>query len=108
MLPALERLKRDGKIAEVHQPVAIYTRREFTSLADPNVADFSSEEIDTLLTIALEIAPRTASEVSEMSHDALWEVTAPGGRMSVEAGSVRFATPTPEDVDWARNAFAAG
>ncbi len=103
----ITKLKAAGAIAESLQPVADYSRREFTALSDPDLSAFTVEEIDILLSVALELAPLTAMDVSASSHDALWLAIPPGGRMSVEAGSVRIDAPSSEIVDWARAVFAA-
>lgn len=103
----IEALKRSGQIAEALQPISNYVRREFTALAEPDVSAFTAEEVDILLSVALEIAPMSARQASDMSHDALWEATYSGERMSVAAGSIKVMQPSPEVVDWARRVIAA-
>ena len=107
IVQVINRLKQDGAIVERPQPVAHYTRREFTAVIQPDVSKFTSVEVDILLGVALEIAAVTAKTASDISHDDLWEATLPNGRMSVAAGSVHILPPTPEFLDWARSAFAA-
>jgi hypothetical protein len=102
----IARLKIAGAIAERSQPIANYSRREFTPLSEPDVSSFTPEEVDILLSVALEIAPLSAKRASDISHDDLWKATPPNGRMSVEAGSVRIMPSTPEAHAWARALFA--
>jgi hypothetical protein len=103
----LRALKDRGLISESIRPVVNFTRREFTALREPDLDQFTREEIDLLLSSALEIAPMSAKAASDLSHDALWEGTDEGDLMSVEAGSVRVLPTPPEAKDWAREAFAA-
>lgn len=103
----LSRLKQDGAIVETPQPLVNFTRREFTPLVDPDINLFTAEEVDVLLSVALEIAPLSAAKTSELSHSDLWHGTLPNGRMTVEAGSVRVLPPTADVLEWASSAFAA-
>ena len=104
----IARLKESGAIAEQPQRIADYTRREFTALRQPDVQrSLTAEEVDVLLTVALEVARMSAKKASDLSHTDLWHATPNKGRMSVEAGSVRVLPPSPEVIDWAREAFAA-
>jgi hypothetical protein len=107
MNAVLGRLKNDGAIVERPAPIVQYVRREFTSVREPDLSGLSKEEIDILLSVALEVAPLSATTASARSHTDLWHATLPEGRMTVEAGSVRILPPGPEVLDWAKAAFAA-
>ena len=106
MEAVIHTLKERGKIAETLQPVIHYSRREFTALQEPDLSGFTVEEIDLLLSVALELAPLSAQGVSELSHDALWEEATPGGRIPVAAGAVSARPLLEADIPWARKAFA--
>jgi hypothetical protein len=103
----LASLKAQGAIVETPRSIAGYVQRGFISLIEPAVETFHAEEIDILLGVALELCPLSAKAASELSHDDLWQATEPGGRMSVQAGSVRVSPPTPEVLEWAQAAFHA-
>jgi hypothetical protein len=103
----ISRLKEQHAITERPQPISFYTQREFTPLTEPDIEQFTKEEIDVLLRAALEIAPLTAKRASDNSHDDLWKATTPDGRMSVAAGSVKIMPPTPEIMERAREVFAS-
>ncbi len=103
----IDTLKRDGAIAESLQPIISYARREFTALKEPDIDQFEPEEVDILLTVALEFTRLTAKQASDDSHDDLWLATATNARMSVAAGSVRLVSPTPEVMEWAKGVFAS-
>jgi hypothetical protein len=102
---ALSALRTDGDIVERRVPAINFTRRELYAQSEPDLSSFTAQEIDTLLSVALEIAPLTASEASELSHDGLWSETLPGGAMAVSAGAVRVEPLDEADLDWARAAF---
>ncbi len=102
---ALFALRSHGDIVERRVPVINYTRRELYAQTEPDISSFTAQEIDTLLSVALEIAPMTASEASELSHDGLWNETLPGDAIAVSAGAVRVEPLDAADLDWARVAF---
>lgn len=102
----LLRLKDEGAIMEHRQQVVSFSRREFMALAQPDLATLTKEEIDVLLSIAIEFAPLTAKQASDDSHKDLWKAIPPNGKMSVAAGSIRIMEPTPVDIEWAKNVFA--
>lgn len=106
MEAVLGSLKERGKIAESLQQVVHYARREFTALQEPDLSAFTVEEVDLLLSVALELAPLSAQGVSDLSHDTLWEEATPGGRIPVAAGAVRARALPDADLPWARKAFA--
>lgn len=103
---ALAGLESEGAIVERRVMTVIgHERREFTALVEPDVSDFSGEEIDLLLQVATEIAGMTAQEVSDRSHDALWAETPSNGTISVAAGAVNVRSLEASELDWARSAF---
>lgn len=81
-------------------------RRQMYSTAEPDLSIFSGEEIDVLNEVAKEITSLSAAEASDLSHDKLWEETAPDSFMDVAAGAVRSNGLSEDQMDWARAAFA--
>lgn len=103
----LASLKERGLIYEESVPTYIgHSRRELHSHASPDISEFSGEEIDILNEVAKEIARLTAQEASDLSHDDLWQHTEGNSPMAVAAGAVKVSSLRPEEMDWARAAFA--
>lgn len=101
---ALNELIRDDKVVERAVPAHQYTRREFVSTREPEIEGaLTAAEVDLVLTMLDWIRRVTAKKASELSHDALWDETESGERISVAAGSIRPAPATEEAVDWARS-----
>ncbi len=103
---ALAELKVESKIVErpVQTPAGI--RREFVWLQPVNKESFSPAEMDTLRDVIEWAASLSAKEISDLTHDALWEETDFGRQISIAAASVTPSEPDEEDLEWARQAFS--
>ena len=108
IVPTINCLERDKKIIVRTVETPSGPRREFLWLEKPDVQSFSADEIDVLNEVMDWICnDESAKSISEKTHDALWEETEIGGRMSVKAGAVVPAEISPEAIAWAKDAFAA-
>lgn len=99
-------LKSSGKIFERETRVYSYTRREFVWLQDPDLAQFTAEEIDVLNELIDLICEHTADGISEITHDALWQELRDGELMPIQAGSVISKTPDEKHLEWAIRAVS--
>lgn len=102
---ALMVLVADGAIESHKHHVGTYVRHGFTSRKSPSSGNvLGSDEQAILAEIIDAVRDMTAFEVSELSHDALWHETVHGGKISVEAASVKmFETPDPRILEWAKS-----
>jgi hypothetical protein len=103
---ALRRLSAAGAIHVRKVPVFDYTRHEHVALKEPNVEDFTPNQIDILNIMIDVIRKMTAEGVSEVTHDALWKELQNDEPMPVRAGAVIRRPATEADIDWARQLSA--
>lgn len=66
---------------------------------------FAQTEIEVLHEVIAWAATMTAKEISDLTHDALWEEAEMGRLMSVAAASVTPCEPDEEDIAWAEVVF---
>ncbi len=101
--PALASLRAAGAIAVRKQKVFSYDRFEYVWLSEPDLTEFSPEEVDLLNQAIDAIQDLTAAEISEYTHtDPLWIELENGGRMPVGAASVINRIPDERELEWAR------
>jgi len=73
----------------------------------PDIAAFSSEEIAIVDAIAEIICSKhSATSISRISHDALWEEIELGADIPIAAAAVIPGEITPDDVSWAERMIA--
>jgi hypothetical protein len=107
-LPTLDRLKRENKIHERSAPTPVGPRREFVWLTEANVAGFAGDEIAMVDQVAEIVCGRhTATSISGLSHDALWDEVPLGGDIPISAASAMPGEVTPEVIAWAEAIYDA-
>lgn len=100
ILPALEELQRDGAVL-ILEPKIEYASRRFYSLAPPTGKLTNREKLITSAVLD-DVLGRTASEISELSHDDVWDAAEIGEEIPMCA--TLASTPgeiTEEVVEWA-------
>jgi len=108
IVSALKQLEREHRILIRNVDTPSGERREFLWLEQPDVKSFSPQEIDVLNEVMDWICnDESAKSISEKTHDALWEETEIGARISVRAGAIVPAEVSPEAITWAKSAFEA-
>ena len=95
----LNNLKVQGAVSEEGAPTLFGVRREFLSRRAPDVSCFSPEDIALIHEVMTFVLTHNAAEISEQTHDALWDEIENGQDMSVAAASVFPAEITEEDFD---------
>lgn len=78
-------------------------KKELVSLQDPVFPDLTAQDVDILRRAMDIIAPLTARQVSDSSHDEYWEEVPENGTMSVGAASVNPAELDEDDLAWAES-----
>jgi hypothetical protein len=107
ILQALDTLEHEHKIATAKQNYYGRPKTMFLALERPELQAFDGDEIAVVDMIAdIVCDEHTAASISQLSHDALWEETEIDTDMPVGAASVVAGEITPEDIDWAKEAFA--
>jgi hypothetical protein len=98
----LQLLYKEGKLIEREAPCYCYTKKEFISLKRPDVSGFTPQEIEIINEIASTVCDNfTASEISEATHDALWQTAEIGESLPYECTLIEsFPDPTPDVAAW--------
>lgn len=74
----------------------------FYSLIEPDMNDFQAIEISIIDSVVYSLWDKSASELSNMSHDSFWESTNMGDVMPVESVFMRdIQEPDENDIAWA-------
>ena len=99
----IEQLKRCGAIVETLCETPKGKRREFVCTLEPEIEKFSKIEIDIISQAIREVVCRSAKEISEMTHDSLWEETRSGQPISVAQSAVGPLEVAENDIGWAQS-----
>ena len=100
----LETLKRAGKIMERRVKIVDFSRREFVSHSDPDMSDFKPQELEIIDAVIDFVRHKTATEISEISHDEVWESCDLGDKIPMaKAAAAALLQPIDERAfRWAR------
>jgi len=77
ILATLRELDAEGKII-IREPEHQYDARKYLSLQNPNMEILSDAERDLARSIVEAVCGFSASEISELTHDIVWEAAAEG------------------------------
>jgi Protein of unknown function (DUF4065) len=97
-------LKRAGAIIERRVQVVDFSRREFEAITPPSDDTFSAEERETIDHVIAFVRDKSASEISEISHDEVWAEHELGQTISMQrAAAAAFIRPADErSLAWMR------
>jgi hypothetical protein len=100
----LEHLKRNGAIKEHRVKVVDFSRREFESIIPADVSVFESDEREVIDEVIAFARQKSASEISEISHDEVWAEHELGETISLQrAAAAAFIQPIDERaLNWVR------
>ena len=109
ILPVLNELHAEGKVVSRDRRRFQYTLRELIALQPPPASDiFSPQELEIINTVVTWICDdHTASSISELTHDCVWEAAQDGEEIPLSAvlGAIEGEI-TEEDKNWASNIIA--
>lgn len=102
ILKCIEELRADGAIA-VREPQFEYDTRKFSSLKQADTDNVIPEHERAITRFVLDtLLGHTATEVSEMSHDMIWDLAREGEEIPLEATlAANPGTVSTEVRDWA-------
>lgn len=101
ILACIEKLEKEGKVA-VTEPQENYDPRKFISLKEPDVGCLSERDIKVARHVLDVVINYAASELSEATHDLIWEVAEFGEEIPLVAtlASTQGAI-TDSGTEWA-------
>lgn len=95
----LSELEKDGYIKGIGIKKGRYTQKSFKSIKKPDLKGIAAQEINTIDSIMAELASKSARELSEQTHDELWEKTKNGDIMPLESVFLKdIVEPTKKDI----------
>ena len=101
VLPTLNELRDDGKIV-IKEGQYEFDPRKFISMIPPYDDAFSEEEKHIISIVVDFVLQRTASEISEASHDVIWKAAKEGEEMPLYATLASVpGVITEKDIRWA-------
>jgi Protein of unknown function (DUF4065) len=102
-LPAIEELKRRGRIVEPERQGFRFERRDLIALTDADVSKFSPAEISIVDAVIAEVCENyTATSISDFSHDQVWDAARMGEVIPLNAILASVAGEiTDDDMAWA-------
>lgn len=105
---ARRRLIQAGKIIERIVSFHGYPQTQFIALTKPDISLFSSQEISIVDKVASMICDRhTATSISHLTHDAVWESAEIGEEIPLFAVlGAELSEITVDDMTWAMNEMA--
>jgi hypothetical protein len=109
ILPVLDELHQEGKVVVRERRHFQYTLRELVALQPPADDMFSAQEVEIIDTVVAWICDNhTASSISELTHDSVWETANNGEEIPMYAvlGAMEGEI-TEEDKAWASRIIAA-
>ena len=95
---AIKLLEKEGRLVERQGSLAGFRQRQFFALAESDLTRFSATEISLIEQVLSVVCySHTASSVSELTHDDLWERTPENGVMPADSVFDRLRSPPSED-----------
>ena len=88
---------------QVTEPQTFYGARVYRSLREPDVHILSEDEMELVKFVLNTLLGYTATDVSEMSHDRIWDMADDGEEIPLYATlGASKGRVTPEVIDWAK------
>lgn len=100
----LSEMKEEGIIHQYQINKFGKPQQCFISLKKPSLEVFSKEEIKVLDNIIYELKNKSATKLSDVTHDSLWENREVGEVMPIESVFCRdIVEPNEDDIAWAKS-----
>ncbi len=107
ILSTIGELQNTGKVA-VQEPLFQYDSRKYISLQEPDTGLLTDDERETAAIAAKIMCEATTTDISESTHDIVWQAAAMGEEIPMYATLAGIEGDITEDVvSWANNSIAA-
>lgn len=84
ILATLDELKNEG-LMHVREPQGQFDSRKYISLEEPDTGMLSEDEMDLARNVLSTVLGCTANDISEKTHDIIWEVASDGEEIPLYA-----------------------
>jgi len=102
IVPVLEELRQEGALAIRDTTYFGKPKREFISLRDPEIDEFSAQEISIVDRVTQVICTQhTASSISEHTHNDIWKMAEIGEDIPLYTVFAVKGEITEQDIAWA-------
>ena len=107
ILETIDELKAEGKL-HVEEPKWRYDTRRYISLAAPDTGVLSEDEKKRARAVLATVLGCTANEISESTHDIIWDAANDGEEIPMYATLVSERGEITEEIkEWARQILKA-
>lgn len=107
ILATIRELRDEGAIA-VQEPEYLYDTRRFVALTPPSDDGLTAIEKEMAQAALSAVCGKTATAVSEETHDIVWEAAVEGEEIPIRATlAARAGEVTGEVLSWAERSIAA-
>jgi hypothetical protein len=103
ILTSVSQLESSGKLMTKTADCYGHNKTEYISLQEPDLENLEKDEIDLLaMMIDYVCDNHTASSISELSHDIVWEAASMGEEIPMSAYlASKAGNIEPQDISWA-------
>src|SRR6266851_4314505 len=100
LLPILEKMEKTREIAFAERNFYGRPQRRVIALRAPDLSLFSAAEIDLVTTIIEECWGKTATRMSQLSHEFIgWKLAENGEDIPYEVALIDERAPTPKEIE---------
>lgn len=108
IIPVLDELQKESAIVIRHVHLFDYPKKEYISLTEPNIDNFSGKEISILDNVIEGVCQNhTAATISNTTHDEIWDLAEIGEEIPLYAVLGKRAEICEEDIAWAKEQIAS-
>lgn len=93
----LKSMQKEGIIQTFETSKYGYTQQSFLCLQEPNLDAFSPQEISILDKVIIDLLDKSASQISQETHDELWHSIEQGKIMPLESVFLQDVIPATQD-----------
>ncbi len=97
---ALKQLADEGRVRTTNVPYYGYAKKEYSSLRQPEMTRLTNQEVEIVLHVVDFVCKKTATEISDFSHDDVWASVPMGSKIPYFAALAMFPSEfTADDIE---------
>ena len=100
IVPLLREMEREGEIERTERRYFNLLQKRVVALRDPDLSDFTEQELEIVSRVIEELQLLNASQVSALSHlETGWQVARPGETIPYHSAYISDRRPTQRELD---------